>query len=236
VPKTVYALLLQAVGPDNEGMMSEISEVRWTLGVFFAVFLFLSAITIMNMLVGILCEAMTTVAQQEQDAADLKRMSALLRQILTRLDKDFDNLVSKQEFTNMMEMDDVIRVLRDAGIDVYALVDDVDFIFDERAGPNNNKLPFSEFLEVMLEFRDTNSAAIRSISALRKSLRQSIDVVSERMKSLERVVVAGNKFKDLAEAKSTIIETVAHQDSDRDQGAPAMVCCASFHNKDKFQI
>jgi hypothetical protein len=187
VPTSLYVLMVQGMAPDNEDAMAEVSASRWYQAMLLTFFLFLSAITIMNMLIGILCQVMTRVSADHKANADLRSMSDKLHHILGNIDTNYDDAVSREEFESMLDHEEVRRIFLEMDVDMYALLDDIDYIFP-KDGVDEKKLPFKEFMETVLEFQATNAAAIRSIAALRKSMRFGMATLERRMSGVESLV------------------------------------------------
>ncbi|CAJ1384150.1 unnamed protein product [Effrenium voratum] len=56
--------------------------------------------------------------------------------------KDGDGSISRREFDQMLTNPTCVRTLSDVGVDVFALVDLADFIFDQQ-----NELSFAAFMD-----------------------------------------------------------------------------------------
>merc|ERR550514_1470681 len=111
-------------------MMSHLGEEDWFMGVIFAVYLFLAALTLMNMLIGILCEVVHEVADSEEERNELARLSQNLQDHLQEVDENYDGMISRAELAGLLKHPMAVRALQAANVDVYGLVDNVDVIFD----------------------------------------------------------------------------------------------------------
>merc|ERR1712066_335258 len=85
------------------------------------------------------------------------------------MDANGDNLISKEEFAELLSKRDAIVALKEVGVDVVGLVDFTDFIFGERT-----TLSFSDFMEQIMQLRGTNTASVKDIVDLRKLLKERI--------------------------------------------------------------
>jgi len=77
----MYNLSMHGAFLDNVAeVMSEVCSESWLCGLFFAIFIIAAALTLMNMLVGVLCDVMGAVAQKEKEklcsALSLQRSSS----------------------------------------------------------------------------------------------------------------------------------------------------------------
>merc|ERR1719217_1565562 len=117
------------------------------------------------MLIGVLCEVISAVASVEHESLAVMHVMDQIQTILSvgGLDKDGDGLISKKEFGQMMENVDAARILSGVGVDVFALVELVDYIFEAQ-----EQLTFGDFMEVVLSLRGSNSATVKDIVDIRR--------------------------------------------------------------------
>lgn len=134
-------------------------------GLLLLLFVVVAPLTIMNMLVGVLVEVVGIVAAAEQDSATVRMITDSLREALTALDENGDEMLSTDEFTKLLKMPEVITIFNDADIDIVALARDPDIIF---AG--DLEMGFKDFFDEVLLLRGTNSATVKDVVQLRKQL------------------------------------------------------------------
>merc|ERR1719443_866971 len=80
---TVLGLLLQ--------------EESWHSMVVFTIFMLLSELTLMNMLIGVLCEVVSAVGAAEKEEAAINLVKGSLLLMLKRLDEDGSGTINKEE-------------------------------------------------------------------------------------------------------------------------------------------
>lgn len=166
VPYAVYTLLIQGMLPDNLGLMEALRKDNWYIVIVFFLFLFFTALTFMNMLIGILCDVVSGVAGEEKFNAEMEHMRSKLQHVLNDIDENYDGFISKVEFEGILEHVEAIKALMRVGVDVIVLVEDADYIFNDK-----QQLTFEELIEEFLQYRATSSTTLRSISTIRKLLR-----------------------------------------------------------------
>merc|ERR1719183_2974034 len=106
------------------------------------------------------------------------------------LDSDGGGTISKKEFIEIIDNVDAVRCLDDVGVDVFALVDLADYIFEDDDAENQDEieLDFTKFMEVVLQLRGTNHATVKDIVDLRKFMRKSmLETFKHTTKILERL-------------------------------------------------
>lgn len=164
VPDAMYTLLLYGTLLDDVGSLARrLGEEGPQYSIMFFLFVLLAALTLMNMLIGVLCEVVSAVAATEREEMLVGYVNRKVRQIVEELDKDGGGSISKDEFAHILENRDAIGALQDVGVDVVGLVDFADVIFEDQ-----EELSFSKFMEVVLQLRGSNTATVKDIVDLRK--------------------------------------------------------------------
>eukprot|EP00929_Paragymnodinium_shiwhaense_P052959 TRINITY_DN2651_c0_g2_i1.p1 TRINITY_DN2651_c0_g2~~TRINITY_DN2651_c0_g2_i1.p1 ORF type:complete len:846 (+),score=209.53 TRINITY_DN2651_c0_g2_i1:81-2618(+) len=177
VGMSMRSLLIFGVFLDNVGTLAvDLSECAVYLSVMFFLFILIGSLTVMNMLVGVLCEVVSAVAATEQEEMLVTYVHDRLSQVMSMLDADGGGTISKKEFLQILDNVDAVRCLADVGVDVYSLVDLADYIFEDDDASNGDELEldFCKFMEVVLQLRGTNQATVKDIVDLRKFMRLGI--------------------------------------------------------------
>lgn len=143
------------------------------------VFIILSAVTIMNMLIGILCEVITAVADAEKNALQVSWTTEVMQRCLEEgIDTDKDGQIDRDEFRGMIENPQVRKVLNEVDVDVQTLANFIDVLFeDELGGVPLSKLPFPEFMTRLLKLRGSNTATVKDLVDLRKWMSRELKEV-----------------------------------------------------------
>eukprot|EP00747_Dinoflagellata_sp_TGD_P167047 gnl/TRDRNA2_/TRDRNA2_190804_c0_seq1.p1 gnl/TRDRNA2_/TRDRNA2_190804_c0~~gnl/TRDRNA2_/TRDRNA2_190804_c0_seq1.p1 ORF type:complete len:635 (-),score=130.03 gnl/TRDRNA2_/TRDRNA2_190804_c0_seq1:43-1947(-) len=196
---TVYGTLLDEIGR----VACDVGRENKFAGAIFFFFILLAALTVMNMLIGVLCEVVNVTASVEKEQLMVTYVNSQLREMMhtTGIDSDYDNRISRQEFERMLENTEAARALQEVGVDVVGLVDFTDFIFtregdhympdDEQADDNlvsldeglgdEIDLSFEEFMDVVLQLRGTNQATVKDVVDLRKSMTKQLNRMERRI-------------------------------------------------------
>merc|ERR1719265_1784251 len=182
---SMYTLLLCGTLLDNlSGTMEEISADSPVVAGLFLLFVLVGALTIMNMLIGVLCEVVSAVAAVEREEMAVNFVRHKMGGILEVIDQDGDNYISKDEFRQILEKPEAIKALAEVEVDAMGLVDLADFIFQEEPDENSEcvstgpglqerELSFTEFMEVVLSLRGNNQATVKDIMTLQKLFRNA---------------------------------------------------------------
>lgn len=172
----LYGTLLDGVGNMVDELMG---DAPMTVPIFF-VFILLAALTVMNMLIGVLCEVVGAVAVREKEEMTCAFVKDKLQTILNDkgLDYNGDGLISRTEFDKMLSNQLASRTLFEVGVDPVGLVDLADLIFaDDNEDivideTGQQALTFGAFMDIVLQLRGTNNATVKDVMDMRKYLRK----------------------------------------------------------------
>lgn len=193
VMTSMHTLLVYGALMDEVSFLIElIQEESVFLLIFFYCFILLAALTVMNMLIGVICEMVLNVGERERECSTVVYVTEKLQQLMDTcgVDENDDMLISKQEFLNMLTNNrKATTILRDVGVDVVGLVDVVDTIFtldaedeEENLDENHEKqLTFDEFVKVVLDLRGTKTSRVKDVMNLRKHINGHFARLEQRL-------------------------------------------------------
>jgi len=190
VPHAMVTLLIYGTLLDNVGdTAGAISDESWVCWVIFFVFLVISALTLMNMLIGVLCEMVTSVSEAENEAMTAQFMREKMHDIMYSIDLNCDGNISKQEFVRIVSNEDAVQVLQDVDVDPVSLVDLADFIFNDLVTGTERKLTFADFMEIVFQIRGGNAATVKDVVDFRKFARLQSVQTQTKLAQLEQRLV-----------------------------------------------
>merc|ERR1711865_1297671 len=82
--------------------MGEMQETGLSYYLLFILFVLIGSLTIMNMLIGIVCEVVSAVADAEKDANALLACEAHVSELAVWLDPDRSESISREEFEQVL--------------------------------------------------------------------------------------------------------------------------------------
>lgn len=193
--------LAGALLDDITGMVVEFSEAEDYLSlVMFYVFVLFAAITIMNMLIGVVCEVISATAAAEKEGIQVACVKDALQGVLLEekiLDEAemHDGEITKTQFFQLLHNRDAIHALDEVGVDATMLVDFADVIFPEgeradeskslfdaeEEDPEEKKIKFSDLMHVVLQLRGSNTATVKDIINLQKHLKHTVKTMLKQM-------------------------------------------------------
>lgn len=203
VPEAMHELLLNAALMDGMGnLVMPLKEQNLLMMLGLYAFIFLSALTIMNMLIGVICEVVSAVAATERESLSLGFVRDRIHQLIceTDADKDNDQMISKEEFSQLLVTPKAITILQDVGVDVVGLVDLKDTLFENDVivggedddqesvaeEPEEKKLSFQDLMKVVFDLRGGNAATVRDIVNLRKYIHARFAIIEQKLTRCSR--------------------------------------------------
>ncbi|CAE8587212.1 unnamed protein product [Polarella glacialis] len=192
---SMYSLLIYATFLDNlADFCDAIREESLPCLLIVFVYVGLAAMTVMNMLTGVLCEVVSAVAATENEERMTVAVSETLKGMLNDMDSDNNGLISHKEFNAILQNKAALTALEQIGVDPVGCVDFADLFFVK-----DNKfieLTFPEFMIKLIELRESNSARVKDIVNLWKQMNPKLGDVSkdlgelkDRTRGIERAVV-----------------------------------------------
>lgn len=178
VSQAMASLLLEGVLPDMAHFVRACNDQSWILGTLVLGFILLATLTVMNMLVGVLCEVVSVVSSVEKEQLTVNYVKAQLIRMFEDhgVDAQGEGGISKSEFDKLLVRPDAARIIQEIGVDVVGLVDFSDYVF--RDGIQIN---FADFMELVLQLRGTNNATVKDIVDLRRYVLQELSSLQNKV-------------------------------------------------------
>jgi hypothetical protein len=131
IPNAMWTLLLSGALLDKiSDVANQMQKENLVLAIVFFVFVFISSLTVLNMLVGLLCDVVTAVAAAEKEKVMVNFVRSKLTSVLQKLDSDGNGTISKDEFNELVTIPEAVQALNELGVDIANLVSLSDHLFD----------------------------------------------------------------------------------------------------------
>eukprot|EP00927_Polykrikos_kofoidii_P083241 TRINITY_DN8483_c0_g1_i1.p1 TRINITY_DN8483_c0_g1~~TRINITY_DN8483_c0_g1_i1.p1 ORF type:complete len:781 (-),score=142.02 TRINITY_DN8483_c0_g1_i1:41-2383(-) len=160
---SMNSLLLEGALPDQSAFVSEVGAPHPVMRILVMLYILLAGLTVMNMLVGVLCEVISVVSSVEKESLLVNFVKSELIEMISIGDTNQDRHISKEEFLGLLGNARATRALSNLGVDPVGLIDFSDQIFAE---PRD--LSFAEFMDIILQLRGSNTATVKDVVDLRK--------------------------------------------------------------------
>eukprot|EP00929_Paragymnodinium_shiwhaense_P124428 TRINITY_DN9989_c0_g1_i1.p1 TRINITY_DN9989_c0_g1~~TRINITY_DN9989_c0_g1_i1.p1 ORF type:complete len:762 (-),score=141.66 TRINITY_DN9989_c0_g1_i1:149-2434(-) len=185
ISSSMWSLLLHGTLLDSTAMLANLIVDRSKfLSGLFVLFIFLSSFTVLNLLIGILCDVVSHVTRLESEQASIDQLKSELLEILECYDIDEDGEIDRAEFNLLMKNPEVHTALARSGVNAENLVSMSDILFQEK---ESDSFTFKELLAVMLRMRGEKGVTVTDIIQLRDYIRSGLDKLCQfQSRSLDR--------------------------------------------------
>ncbi|CAJ1417754.1 unnamed protein product [Effrenium voratum] len=149
----------------QEAFFQSVAKESWFMACMVLIFILFGSLTVMNMLLGVLVEAIKTVSTIEREQLEVDFAKKALWELINKgdADEDGDNRISEQEFMNVLQKPQAVTALTSLGVDVEAALDYGKLLFED-----GEPLTFGDFMKGILTLRGSNQTTVKDIIDLRK--------------------------------------------------------------------
>lgn len=207
VPRAMYTCLMAGTLLDDvREVMDAVKAESVLCAMAFALVIIFSALTMMNMLVGVMCDVIGNVTSKEKEEMQVASVKRELHELLEGMNRD-DGYISKEEFADLLLSPRATTALAGLGVDVLSLVDAADLLFqsDEHGQQFDKRLDFDVFMDAVLQLRGANTATVRDITNLRNYIH-----MQNTKRNLGFLQMEENQ-KELANNQQKIHTTIVHE-------------------------
>jgi len=185
VPLAMYSLIIYGTFLDNLADWADAIRAESTPCLMLAtVFVALASMTVMNMLIGVLCEVISAVALEEKESMMIDKINEKFGQIVERLDKNKSGTISWDEFQEILVMPEALAAFKSVDVDPVGMVDMAeDYFIDDNGEPIS--LTFEHFMEMVLDSRGGQGATLQDIMSLRTRFNKKFVGMQEHMHSID---------------------------------------------------
>jgi hypothetical protein len=177
-------LVLTAAMPDAIGFIEDMGEQNVIFGILIFLFVIASSLTLLNMLIGVLCEVITGVSAAEREGVKIHIVKEHLMKVFAKAGfviYDETTIINRDKFQTLMLDMTFIQGMRDVNVDPVGLIDFIDFIFKDVECQDHHGVTFLKFVEMTVKLGGTNVATVKDVIDMRQ-------VIIRRMFDIERTV------------------------------------------------
>ncbi|CAJ1354880.1 unnamed protein product [Effrenium voratum] len=175
----------------QEAFFQSVAKESWFMACMVLIFILFGSLTVMNMLLGVLVEAIKTVSTIEREQLEVDFAKKALWELINKgdADEDGDNRISEQEFMNVLQKPQAVTALTSLGVDVEAALDYGKLLFED-----GEPLTFGDFMKGILTLRGSNQTTVKDIIDLRKFTADEFSQMHDILKEICNFLV-GQGFK-----------------------------------------
>ncbi|CAE7599512.1 unnamed protein product [Symbiodinium natans] len=217
VPNSMMTLFLSGIVPSQASIINEVGVASWVFWLILVCFVLLASVTIMYMLVGVLVEVMTVISATEKEGMTVSYVASTLRQLMQQLNYSTEVPLSQREFQTLLVEEDVDRLLSGLGVDVVALVDTADVIYEDM-NKMGKSMTFENLVDTILNLRGKNTATVKDVKEQARVIKSMVQQTlnANGTKVMEEFQVLRTELAALRE------EALRRDEDDEDADADAL--------------
>lgn len=185
VPLSMYSLIIHATFLDDLADFADSIRAESSICLIISViFIILASMTVMNMLIGVLCEVISAVAEEEREAMITDKVYEKFSKICERLDSNLNGRLSWPEFQQIMASPDALAALDSVNVDPYGMIDFAEDFFFE--GEEPKEISFRDFMDMVLDFRGGQTATLKDVMLLGKQFNRQFTDMRGKLEKVNR--------------------------------------------------
>lgn len=167
VPEAIHSLIIFATFYDDfSAFVYPIKDESTVLFIVCWLYVILAGMTVMNMLIGVLCAVIDSVAEEERESMIVEKVNDKFTNICAKLDTDKDGSLSWDEFEKILDYPEAIAALEKVKVDPEVLVEAAEEFFWDEGVPL--KLSFTDFMLLVLDLRGGNPVTVKDTLSVAK--------------------------------------------------------------------
>jgi len=167
----------------------------------FIIFILISSFTILNMLIGILCEVVSATAESEQTKGAETCVKEAITTLYYTLDSNGDGMITEEEFKHMRDNEDVQSALEDMDIYDSHFQRYCEILFhktdEEEASdgtlPSPASISFDKLITMILRLSPGNHINALDFSLLQASMSSTQENLRDRIVTMRKLIEAARK-------------------------------------------
>lgn len=200
VPETMHNLIIFAnFGDELADLMHMVQAQSWPCLVLSWIYVALASLTIMNMLIGVLCEVISAVAAEESEFAMIDKVHEKFGALVERVDDNNDGTISWDEFKGILDLPETLAALESVNVNPESMVDMAEDVFFDEGEPL--AVPFDDFMALVLDLRGGQQATVENIMGLGKRFSLKFMNVNCRIEKMEGVMKHVSDRMDQSDSK-----------------------------------
>jgi hypothetical protein len=163
VALSMYTLIIYGTFCDDLSVLADaVKEESSVCLAIIALYIVLASMTIMNMLIGVLCEVISAVAMEEKETISIDKVNEAFTEIMNRLDSNKSGTLSWNEFNLVMDMPEALAAFQSVNVDPEAVVEfSEDWFLDDLGEPR--EVCLEEFIGMVLDLRGGQDCQMKDL-------------------------------------------------------------------------
>jgi hypothetical protein len=184
VGQAMWMLWVYGIFGDNLAEFCDTVRERSTVCLaIVTVFIIVGQVMILNMLIGILCQVISGVAEEERESIMVDKVHEKFGEIVKSLDRNKSGTISWSEFQVILQNQRALSALESVSVDAEGLIDAAEDYFFEDG--KETELTFEGFMDMVLELRGGQQAMVKDLIGLGKRFSRKMLQVKDIMDELD---------------------------------------------------
>jgi len=180
----IYGTFLDSLVPFTDEVREESTICLMVL----TIFAIISALTLMNMLIGVLCEIVSAIAVSEKEDLLTEKVHDTCSKVMEAIDCNQNDMISFQEMKVLFDSKDAQMAFKAAQVQIHDLVDVAeDFLHSDG---KDGQMTFNQFMTMVLDCRASKNASLKDVMFLRRRINSRFRDLNHDMKSAENKISA----------------------------------------------
>lgn len=227
LPMSMFTLFCNGTMLDDlADLVKAIREDSIMMLVALFIFILIAAFTVLNMLIGILCDVVSSTERKEKQRRKVEEVRDVLSTVFEGIDKDGSGKVSNKEFEVLCEDEQVLVLLENKlGIDRSQL-EQLKALLFTTSEKRQKELSFEDFLKHLIRMRPQELASPMDVQQFRKVLREQERTVMKSLSNLRDKTEAASEMAmaDRRERRRSARESSQSEDRRRSQENQERAC------------
>jgi voltage-gated sodium channel len=151
------------------------------MAVVFLLYVFFSTFTVLNMLIGVLCEVITAISAATREESLIDKVRETLFEALTSTDADDSKTIDKQEFQKFLANPLGKKLLTELDVDKEEFAKTILNLYDSGEA---TELSYHLFMKYCLELRKTNTARIFDVNQINRIALREMSSIKEFLEKI----------------------------------------------------
>ncbi|CAK0819930.1 unnamed protein product [Prorocentrum cordatum] len=193
VTYTMLFLLMHGTFLDSVGAKGfEINrEGGIVLMFFFLAYIFMTSFLMLNMLIGVVCEMVSTVKNCEQELMAKVSLQAQLSDIMDVYDADGTGSLTQSEFHLFINNLEVVQALHHFDVDIKGLDTLSEMMFSHvspEGGSEEAAIGFDDIMSLAVRLKGTSASRVEDIVKLREFTKHRFEALEQHLISNQRML------------------------------------------------
>jgi hypothetical protein len=191
---TIHATFLDDLADFANALKAQDSPMMLIVA---SVFIVLASMTVLNMLIGILCSVIVSVAEEERFGILTDSVHQKFKSVMESLDENCDGQVSYKEFQQIIDHPEALRAFDSLKVNPETVVDFAqDWFLDETGQPKS--LDLQAFMDMVMDLRGGQFVTMKEVMRMKKKMNSKFGELTEVADSIE---VQATRLREMIKAK-----------------------------------